>query len=142
MLGLRVLRIRKALEALLKHREQPRIVATRVAADMRHQDLHILHTKTIELAERIAHIAAIHIAIDRPCGFEFTKRLQHLHRADIARMPYLIHITKMLEDALIEIAVRITQKSYTSHNKKILENEMYEMYWGAKKMRLFHLEKR
>ena len=99
----------------MEHREQPRIVMPRIAANMSQQDLHLLDTKTIELAERIAHIAPIHIAKDGSGGFELTKRLQDLHRPDIARMPNLIHITKMLKNTLIKIAVRVTQKSDTSH---------------------------
>ncbi len=87
-----------------------------VAAYVRHQHLHTLYPKTIKLTERIAYIAPIHIAKHGSRRTKLPQRLQYLHRANVACMPYLVHITEMLKNTLIQISVRIAQKSYTSHS--------------------------
>ncbi len=87
-----------------------------VAAYVRHQHLHTLYPKTIKLTERIAYIAPIHIAKHGSRRTKLPQRLQYLHRANVACMPYLVHITEMLKNTLIQISVSIAQKSYTSHS--------------------------
>ncbi len=56
------------LHCLSKHRKQPLIIVAGIAAYVRHQHIDIFYAETVELAERIAHIAAIHIAIDGTGG--------------------------------------------------------------------------
>ena len=91
----------------LKHRNEPRVIPSRIASNMGHQHIHSLYAKTIELAQRIAHIARVHVAIYRTRGLELPQGLQHFRATYIAGVPDLIYVLEMLQYALIQQAVGI-----------------------------------
>ena len=79
----------------------------RIASDMCHEDIDILYAETVELGQTVPHIARIHVAIDRPCGFELAELLEQFETAYVSGVPDLVHVFEMLKDAGVKIAVGV-----------------------------------
>ena len=80
---------------------------SRIAAYMRHQHVDILYAETIELLERIAYVAAIHIAIYGARRLELPQAAQYLIAAYVSCVPNLIHIPEMFQYAFVQQTVGI-----------------------------------
>ena len=79
-----------------------------IAADVRHQHIDVFYAKTIEFAERIPYITAIHVTEHGAGGFEFPQCLQHFRAADVTRMPQLVNIFKEIEKLWYEGAMGVS----------------------------------
>ena len=76
-------------------------------AYMRKHNVDLLRFPTLHISEHKLDVTIVDIALYCSRGLEITQQLQHLGRADIACVPYLIYICKMLKHALVEQAVGI-----------------------------------
>ena len=98
-----------------KHRYQPGVIVTRITAYVSHQHVHLFYPETVELAERVPYISAVHISEYGTSRLELSQRLQQFKTAYVAGMPDLIHIFEMLQYTLVQQTVRITQNAYSCH---------------------------
>ena len=87
----------------------------RVATYVLHKDIDPLAGKSKLLGVFIAYISAIYIAIHPAQRFKGFQLIGNSRRAKVARMPYLIAISKVREDSVIKVVVGIGYKAYAGH---------------------------
>ena len=82
-------------------------VVSWVAADVCHQHLYALCLEEVELWEHTTHYAAVDISIHALKWLEGSYFICHLHRAEIARVPYLVAGCKELHKYIIKNTVSV-----------------------------------
>lgn len=90
-----------------EHAPHPRVILSWIAAYMGHEDLHILTLPPQHLRESVMEIMAIYIAIDSSERSDHPETVSHLHRTNVACMPYLVAIFEILGKAIIPATVGI-----------------------------------
>ena len=54
---------------------EPGVVFAGIAANMRHKDVYLFYSETVELRKGVAHISGIHVSVHRARGFELPQSL-------------------------------------------------------------------
>ena len=86
----------------------PRLVASRVAADVGHEHLHAADFEAVVTRKLSAQLGSVDVAEDAPHRFpERFELFQHLEGAEVPGVPDLVTLGSVVEDALVEIAVGV-----------------------------------
>ena len=78
-----------------------------VSAYVCHQYLNAIHLKEVELREHTSHHATVDIAVYALQGFELGNLICHLHRAEVACVPYLVTGCEELHKYIIKETVSV-----------------------------------
>ena len=92
------------------------VVATRIAADVSHQDVGSLAGPPQFLGEHEAEVAAVAVADHGTQGAESGKAIGKLGAADVAGVPYLVALGEVLEVLIIPVGVGVAQETYAFHD--------------------------
>lgn len=91
------------------------VVVPGIASDVFEQDFHPFFDKAKPLGECSADFSAVGIAIDGTKGSYGREAFSDGHRADVARMPYLVGFPGVVQDGRIEGAVGVGEQKYFLH---------------------------
>lgn len=91
------------------------VVVSGITSDVFEQDLHPFFDKAKPLGECSADFSAVGIAINGTKGSHGREAFSDGHRADVARMPYLVGFPGVAQDGRIEGAVGIGEQKYFLH---------------------------
>lgn len=114
---------KQARAGIAKHLCNPRLIMTRIAPDVGHENGKPLHRKLLNQGEIPSALSMVDITVDgthhRAHPFEAA---YHIYAANVARMPDFITIGKMQGKTGIPTPVRIRQYPYSFHRNVIGQN--------------------
>src|SRR4051812_7746233 len=84
-------------------------IPLRMTADMRHVDAHAFANPLDLEGHFLTNLIAIYVSVNRSNGLEVGKPLIHFQRSEVACMPDLITLAKVVKEHRIQEAVRIGQ---------------------------------
>src|SRR5690606_16946594 len=100
-----------------------RLIALRIAADMNHEHIDPLTLKTVLLRKARSYFFTVNVAKYTAQGFEGSKPVDDLYASEIASVPDFIAMLEMAKYRLVQIAVRIRNKTYFLHSSKLELNK-------------------
>ena len=92
-----------------------RAVPAGITANMRYPDIRIFTVEPQVFGKDIPDLRPVDIAVNTFQRFKCLQLFNHFHAAEIAGMPYLITVFKVLKNGIVKVAVGIGKEAYFNH---------------------------